>query len=99
MENYFELRTSELINGAYKQLKKDSRIYRLFSDDTSTDALVWHEDAKDRHVRVLYVDDYAFQFDDKLPRSLKVGDVLTINKGVFHRLIRYRGELIVCIRE
>ena len=66
---------------------------------SNQEKFIWHSDLVDRKVEVVYADDGFFQFDNKLPIRIKVGDVIEIPKGEIHRLILSKGSLILKIIE
>lgn len=70
---------------------------RRFSGDIDPDSLVWHRDKEHRKVIVLLSNGWKFQFDEKLPFELKVGDSFEIQKDEYHRLIKGEGDLLLRI--
>lgn len=72
---------------------------RTFSGDTHLDELVWHRDDEDRIIRVIESDGWYFQSDDELPVEMRPGDVFSVPRHQWHRVIR-RGSsnLVVEIR-
>lgn len=76
---------------------KNLRI-RMFNS-VQEDELIWHTDKKDRLCVVLYGDGWKFQLDNELPISISTGDHFTIEKGVYHRLLRGSTNLILVIKE
>lgn len=83
----------------YTQEIKDDYILRTFDENTDSHELVWHRDRKDREVTVVEGNGWKFQMDDELPSELHRGDVITIPKETFHRVIRGSGKLVIQIRE
>lgn len=62
---------------------------RIFDSRVNTELLTWHQDEKERAVKV--VNDckgWAFQFDDSTPKELYKGHFFTITAEKFHRLIK-----------
>lgn len=70
---------------------------RIFSKDVETDELKWHFDNENRRVTVLEGNDWQFQMDNDLPVTLKIGDVIEIPKGIYHRIKRGSNELKIKI--
>jgi len=70
---------------------------RIFQPGVPIDDLEWHVDFEDRIVYIIKSGGWSFQFDDALPKELSDGDVLTINKFVWHRVISGNDQLIVKI--
>lgn len=66
----------------------DKNSIRTFSSNTRDEDLVWHRDREDRTVTVLEGTGWSFQFDDGMPRSIIVGDIIEIPKMIFHRLLK-----------
>lgn len=79
----------------------DKRKIRTFKQDVSNEELVWHRDARDRHVKILQSSGWFFQMDDQLPFALKPGDQVVIPKATWHRIIRKNcsEDLVVEITE
>ena len=48
----------------------------------------WHWDEENREVEILEGDGWYFQKDNELPFELKVGDIIKIKKGEYHRVIK-----------
>lgn len=81
----------------FTQEKYDGHTIRVFSKDVESDELKWHYDLENRTVTILEGDDWEFQMDNKLPQILKSGQVLTIPKGVYHRVKRGTTDLKIKI--
>ena len=81
----------------FTQEKYDGYTIRVFSKDVETDELKWHYDLENRTVTILEGDDWEFQMDNQLPQILKSGQVLTIPKGVYHRVKRGTTDLKIKI--
>jgi uncharacterized protein YjaG (DUF416 family) len=80
----------------FKQEKiNDKQAIRIFSQDTEDEEFKWHRDAENRIVEILEPTDWKFQFDNKLPQKLE--GIITIPKGVYHRVIKGSGNLKVKI--
>jgi len=81
----------------FSQEKFENYWIRIFSKNVETDELKWHFDNENRKVTVLEGNDWMFQMDDDLPVTLKVGDIIEIPKGVYHRIKRGSDDLKVKI--
>ena len=81
----------------FSQEKFENYWIRIFSKDVETDELKWHFDNENRRVTVLEGNDWMFQMDDGLPVTLKVGDVIEIPKGIYHRIKRGSDDLKIKI--
>lgn len=79
----------------YYKPYKDLGNIRIFSKGIQQDQLVWHRDREDRVVEVVGDTDWQFQFDNKLPQTLKSS--IFIPKEVYHRLIKGTQQLKVKI--
>lgn len=77
----------------FSQEKFENYWIRIFSKDVETDELKWHFDNENRRVTVLEGNDWMFQMDDDLPVTLKVGDIIEIPKGIYHRIKRGSDDL------
>lgn len=82
----------------YEIVKGDTR-FRLITENSESEELVWHRDRRDRVVEIVKSNGWKFQFDNQLPINLKEGDSLTIPKGHYHRVIKGSGDLIIRITE
>lgn len=84
----------------YKDKKvTKSFFFREFSQDVEEAQLVWHRDKKDRTVTVLSGIRWKIQFDNQLPKELKIGDIIFIPKDIFHRIWRGEDNLLLKIEE
>jgi hypothetical protein len=63
------------------------------------DEYVWHRDYEDRIVEVLEGCNWKFQFDNQLPFLINKGDVLHIQKMIYHRIIPSEEKLTIKITE
>lgn len=71
---------------------------RLFLSGIDEEDLVWHRDKENREIEVLEGNKWQLQFDDSLPFELCVGDVVTIDKLKYHRLIKGNDDLRIRIK-
>lgn len=81
----------------FNQENFKDQVIRTFSKDVDINELKWHFDNEDRKVTILEGSDWEFQMDDDLPVKLKIGDVINIPKGVYHRIKRGNEDLKVKI--
>ena len=72
---------------------------RRFSGNINEDELKWHFDKRDRKVKIVKSNGWQIQMDNKLPITLKEGQIVKIPKGMYHRVIKGNGDLIVKIKE
>lgn len=77
----------------------DGKILRTFSSEVDEDELKWHYDLKDRKVQVIRGDNWELQMDNEIPQKLTPLEEYFIPKGVYHRVIKGNGELVVLIEE
>jgi hypothetical protein len=82
--------TQETLNG---------KILRTFSSEVDEDELKWHYDLKDRKVQVIRGDNWELQMDNEIPQKLTPLKEYFIPKGVYHRVIKGQGDLVVLIEE
>jgi|688.fasta_scaffold14148_15 hypothetical protein len=83
----------------FLQEEKNGIKTRLFKESTDNHELKWHFDKTDRKVKVVKSNGWELQMDNQLPIKLNEGDVITIPKGIYHRVIKGTGDLIVKIKE
>jgi len=72
---------------------------RTFDNTVDDDELKWHQDLNNRKVTIIESDNWYFQMENELPKKLTVGDTLFIPKGVYHRVIKGNGDLVITILE
>jgi hypothetical protein len=70
---------------------------RTFKKELDSEDLLWHWDEEDRVISPLEETDWQFQFDNKLPQ--RVEGEIKIPKGVWHRLIKGSGDLIIEVKK
>lgn len=68
---------------------------REFKEGTDGEELIWHRDREDREVRVLNSNGWKLQLDNQLPVYLEEGKTYFIEKFLFHRVIKGKGDLVV----
>lgn len=73
--------------------------YRSFKDTIDSDELLWHQDERDRTIRIFSGKDWKLQFDDQLPFVLEEGKEYQIPNHIYHRVIKGNGDLIIRIKE
>lgn len=77
----------------------DGKILRTFSSEVDEDELKWHYDLKNRKVQVIRGDNWELQMDNEIPQKLTPLKEYFIPKGVYHRVIKGQGDLVVLIEE
>jgi len=83
----------------FKEVKENGIKTRLFKENVSNGELKWHFDKQDRKVKVVKSNNWMLQMDNDIPKPLKEGQTIFIPKGVYHRVIKGQGDLIVKIKE
>lgn len=83
----------------YQQLSIDNKIIRTFSPDVDSEELKWHQDLKDRKIKIIKDGGWEFQMEDKLPVKLLEDTQFYIPKLVWHRVLKGNSELVVEIEE
>lgn len=73
--------------------------YRVFKEEVDMDELLWHQDKKDRRIRVFSGEGWKLQFDDELPFELKEDDEIIIPNHIYHRVIKGKKDLVIKITE
>lgn len=72
---------------------------RTFTEITDPEELVWHRDDEDRSITVVESDGWYFQRDGELPREMRAGDMITVRRREWHRVIQRKPtKLVVEIR-
>lgn len=72
---------------------------RKFYSDTDPNSLVWHRDREDRTIKVLNKTDWCIQVDNQLPLPLRKDASIFIPKGMYHRVIKGKTDLVVKIKK
>jgi len=80
-------------------LKTNNIKTRLLKENIESKELNWHFEKKDKKIKVIQSNDWMLQFENKTPRLLKEGQVISIPKDVYHRIIKGDGNLIIKIKE
>ena len=71
----------------------DTTYIRTFYENVDSGDLHWHRDREDRIIESTHQTDWMFQIDNELPQKLE--KFIFIPKGVYHRLIKGNGDLIL----
>ena len=89
-----------IMDKPYTQTDISKNVFeRVFDTNIDDSELVWHRDKRTRFVTVLEGVDWKFQFDNELPRNVRPGSTIHINKFSYHRLIKGSTPLKVRIVE
>jgi hypothetical protein len=83
----------------FEEVKENGIKTRLFKENINIGELKWHFDKQDRKVKVVKSNNWMLQMDNDIPKPLKEGQTIFIPKGVYHRVIKGQGDLIVKIKE
>lgn len=83
----------------FEEVKENGIKTRLFKENINSGELKWHFDEQDRKVKVVKSNNWMLQMDNDIPKPLKEGQTIFIPKGVYHRVIKGQGDLIVKIKE
>jgi hypothetical protein len=71
----------------------ESTYIRTFYENVDSGDLHWHRDREDRIIESTHPTDWKFQIDNELPH--KIEKSIFIPKGIYHRLIKGNGDLIL----
>ena len=80
-------------------LLENGNKFRVFSESVDTSDLVWHQDQHDRKIYVHESNQWSLQFDNCLPTLLEAGNVYTVPRDTWHRVIKGEGNLVIQISE
>jgi hypothetical protein len=83
----------------FKQIIEKNKIIRTFSPSVDSEELKWHQDEKNRVVKIIEDGGWSFQLEDSLPNKLTKSQTLEIPKFVWHRVIKGTEKLVVEIEE
>lgn len=82
----------------FSEIKIKEDVYeRIFDEDVDPEELKWHRDAEDRIVKSVFETNWKIQIDNELPKSLS--QEVFIPKGIYHRLIKGSGDLVVTVQK
>lgn len=98
-KSYLNRKTKKDDDLPFDEVNESGVKKRTFKNNINEEELKWHFDQQDRKVKVVKSNGWEIQMDNEIPRKLNEGDTLFIPKGVYHRIIKGNGELIVRIKE
>lgn len=81
-----------------KILSENKRV-RKFSSNVDPMQLEWHQDKRNRVVKVLEGTGWKFQLDENLPVDLSPGTVFNVPALTWHRIIKGEDDLVIKITE
>lgn len=81
----------------YQETINEENRVRVFTESVEDEELKWHRDREDRVVKVLESNRWQLQIDNELPKELLVGESYYIPQGVYHRVIKGKGDLKVSV--
>lgn len=70
-----------------------NKIIRKFDPSAEDHLFKWHIDPESRIIKAINENDWKFQLDNQLPQDLEINKLTSIEKGVYHRLIKGTSEL------
>lgn len=83
----------------FEQIEKNGKLIRTFRTDVDSDELKWHQDLKDRKVKIIESGGWLFQMEDELPNKMINDETIFIPKLTWHRVIKGNETMIVEIEE
>lgn len=94
MEKLTQATGKNMENLPFKEAATSENTFiREFNQETDSGDFQWHRDREDRIIEAIEQTDWLVQLDDELPKLIK-GEVY-ISKGVYHRLIKGTGDLVI----
>ncbi len=91
---YFFNKRTLMPNVPFDQISISENVkVRVFKESVDSDELKWHRDREDRIVEVIESNNWFLQMDNELPKKLLKGKKYHIPEGVFHRVIKGKGDL------
>jgi hypothetical protein len=88
-----------VIERPYQESISENKIIRIFHPDVDEQELKWHQDLKDRTVKIKKSGNWKFQNEDQLPVDLIEDMEIFIPKYTWHRVIKGDSHMIVEIEE
>ena len=83
----------------YKDNRQVGFFNRTISGDHIDTDYVWHRDRRDRKVVPIKSNGWYIQFDNEMPIEMEEGKEIFIEKNVYHRVIKGKGDLELQIWE
>ena len=83
----------------FEQIQKEGKLIRTFTPEVDSEELKWHQDLKDRKVKIIESGGWSFQMENELPNKLQDAKQIFIPKLVWHRVLKGDGKLVVEIEE
>ena len=84
----------------YADKKINENVFiRTFESDVESTELVWHRDANSRNIKVMEGEGWKLQFDNTLPKQMKVNENYFIQANTYHRVIKGDSNLILEVKE
>lgn len=78
----------------------DDTFIRVFDETIDDKFFEWHRDKRKRSVFVVASGSgWKFQYDDQLPFNLTKGQTINIEKEVYHKIYKGKGELVIYVQE
>ena len=82
----------------FKEEEISKNIYfRTFYENVESGDLTWHRDREDRFIEAQHETNWSFQMDNELPKNFT--ERIFVPKGVYHRLIKGKGDLVLKIEK
>ena len=70
---------------------------RTFYEGVECGDLTWHRDREDRYIEPTHETNWTLQLEDELPQN--INKKLFIPAGVYHRLIKGSGDLVLKVEK
>lgn len=83
----------------FTQVIDGEKIVRTFLPSVDSEELKWHQDVKDRRVRIVESGGWEYQSENELPIHLENDMEFFIPKMSWHRVIAGHDNLVVEIEE
>lgn len=71
----------------------DNVFIRKFDHNTDPIEFKWHRDNEDRRITVIGETDWLVQLENEIPRDFS--EEIFIPRGVWHRTIKGKGDLVI----
>lgn len=83
----------------FNEILSDGFNYRTFSSDVDSHELKWHLDEEDRVVICEHETNWQVQLENELPQRIIKNKPIFIPVGVWHRVIKGDGDLVVKVKK
>ena len=87
------------MNTPYKDIYAEEYFIREFNESGPEEEFVWHRDRANRTIVAKEGEEWFIQMDNEMPKVIEIDKPFYIREGVFHRILKGKGNLKLQIWE